>query len=102
MNILTINLALSTFVFWVAAKLYVLPKLKDYEPRTDIVAHSSTALHATPRLDVSRIGGDLSRNPTAVYTPGSLRRLVGGRAGDNCNSSSRHTGEKREIVGVAL
>jgi hypothetical protein len=34
MNILTINLALSTFVFWVAAKLYVLPKLKDYEPRT--------------------------------------------------------------------
>ena len=34
MNILTINLALSTLVFWVAAKLYVLPKLHDYEPRT--------------------------------------------------------------------
>jgi hypothetical protein len=33
-NILTINLALSTLVFWVAAKLYVLPKLHDYEPRT--------------------------------------------------------------------
>ena len=34
MNILTINLVLSTFVFWVAAKLYVLPKLQDYEART--------------------------------------------------------------------
>ena len=34
MNILTINLAFSTLVFWVAAKLYVLPKLHDFEPRT--------------------------------------------------------------------
>src|SRR5262245_39833364 len=34
MNILTVNLVLSTFVFWVAAKLYVLPKLQDYEART--------------------------------------------------------------------
>ena len=34
MNILTVNLAFSTFVFWVAAKLYVLPKLQDYEART--------------------------------------------------------------------
>jgi hypothetical protein len=34
MNILTINLAFSTLVFWVAAKFYVLPKLQDYEART--------------------------------------------------------------------
>jgi hypothetical protein len=34
MNILTINLAFSTLVFWVAARLYVLPKLQDYEART--------------------------------------------------------------------
>ena len=33
MNILTINLALSTLVFWIAAKLYVLPKLLHYEAR---------------------------------------------------------------------
>jgi hypothetical protein len=31
MNILTINLIFSTFVFWVAAKLYVLPKIQNYE-----------------------------------------------------------------------
>ena len=34
MNILTVNLAFSTLVFWVAARLYVLPKLQDYEPKT--------------------------------------------------------------------
>ena len=34
MNILTVNLVLSTFVFWLAAKLYVLPRLDDCGPRT--------------------------------------------------------------------
>src|SRR5262245_40621439 len=34
MNILTVNLIFSTVVFWVAAKLYVLPKLQNYEART--------------------------------------------------------------------
>ena len=34
MNILTINLLCSTFVFWVAARIYVLPKLPQLEPRT--------------------------------------------------------------------
>jgi len=32
-NILTANLVFSTFVFWVAARLYILPKLNEYEPR---------------------------------------------------------------------
>lgn len=34
MNILTVNLILSTFVFWVAAKLYIVPTLGSHEPRT--------------------------------------------------------------------
>src|SRR5262245_7930452 len=34
MNILTANLLFSTLVFWVAAKLYVLPRLHEWEPRT--------------------------------------------------------------------
>src|SRR5215470_17253755 len=34
MNILTVNLVLSTFVFWLVAKLYVLPRLDDCGPRT--------------------------------------------------------------------
>src|SRR5207302_5190150 len=32
MNILTVNLLFSTFVFWVAAKIYVFPKLSDLGP----------------------------------------------------------------------
>ena len=34
MNILTVNLLFSTLVFWIAAKLYLLPKLDALEPRT--------------------------------------------------------------------
>ena len=34
MNILTVNLLFSTFVFWAAARIYVLPKLAGLKPRT--------------------------------------------------------------------
>lgn len=34
MNILTINLILSTYVFWIVAKLYLLPKLHDISPQS--------------------------------------------------------------------
>lgn len=33
MNILTVNLVLSTFVFWVAARLYVVPNLAKWQPQ---------------------------------------------------------------------
>jgi hypothetical protein len=33
-NILTVNLLFSTLVFWVAARIYVLPKLDTLEPQT--------------------------------------------------------------------
>lgn len=34
MNILTVNLLSSTLVFWIAARLYLLPRLPNLEPRT--------------------------------------------------------------------
>jgi hypothetical protein len=34
MNILTVNLLFSTLVFWIAARIYVLPKLPELKPRT--------------------------------------------------------------------
>jgi hypothetical protein len=34
MNILTVNLLLSTLVFWVAARIYILPKLQVLRPQT--------------------------------------------------------------------
>src|SRR5262245_24159197 len=33
MNILTVNLLFSTVVFWVAAKIYLLPRLHDLQPQ---------------------------------------------------------------------
>ena len=34
MNVLTVNLIFSTLVFWIAAKLYVLPRLHELQART--------------------------------------------------------------------
>ena len=34
MNILTVNLLFSTLVFWTAARIYVLPRLHQLQPRT--------------------------------------------------------------------
>jgi len=34
MNILTVNLLFSTLVFWVAARIYVFPKLAVLKPQT--------------------------------------------------------------------
>ena len=33
MNILTVNLVLSTLIFWIAARLYLLPRLHELQPR---------------------------------------------------------------------
>ena len=37
MNILTVNLALSTFVFWVAARIYVVPRLGQWNENSILV-----------------------------------------------------------------
>lgn len=34
MNILSVNLLFSSFVFWLAAKIYILPKLHELRPQT--------------------------------------------------------------------
>ena len=34
MNILTVNLLFSTLVFWIAARIYVFPRLRELSPRT--------------------------------------------------------------------
>jgi hypothetical protein len=37
MSILTVNLLLSTLTFWIAARIYVLPKLRELKPRTIVL-----------------------------------------------------------------
>jgi hypothetical protein len=59
MNILTVNLLFSTLVFWVAAMLYLLPKLAELEPRTVLLP--ILLLHAFRHL------GLMFLSPGAVY-----------------------------------
>lgn len=59
MNILTVNLLMSTLVFWIAARLYVLPKLDTCEPRTVLLP--ILLLHATRHLGLMFLA------PGAVY-----------------------------------
>jgi hypothetical protein len=37
MNILTVNLLFSTLIFWIAAKVYLLPRLPDLAPRAVLI-----------------------------------------------------------------
>mgnify|MGYP003543900425 CR=1 FL=1 len=59
MNILTVNLLMSTLVFWIAAKLYVLPRLHECEPRTVLLP--ILLLHSTRHLGLMFLA------PGAVY-----------------------------------
>jgi hypothetical protein len=59
MNILTINLAFSTFVFWVAARIYLWPRLQALEPRTVLLP--ILLLHAFRHLGLMFLA------PGAIY-----------------------------------
>ena len=59
MNILTVNLLLSTFVFWIAARLYLLPRLHACEPRDVLLP--ILLLHALRHLGLMFLA------PGAVY-----------------------------------
>ena len=75
MNILTINLAFSTLVFWVAARLYVLPKLQDYEPRTILLP--ILLLHSLRHLGLMFLAsGATYPGIHPLCLPGSLRRPI--------------------------
>ena len=67
MNVLTINLVLSTFVFWVVAKLYVLPKLDELPSRTILLP--IFLLHAFRHL------GLMFLSPGATY-PGLAKEFA--------------------------
>jgi hypothetical protein len=74
MNILTINLLFNTLVFWVAARLYLLPRLPELRPQAVLLP--ILLLHSFRHLwiDVPRAGGNLFRDATAIRLPGGIRR----------------------------
>jgi len=59
MNILTVNLLFSTLVYWIAVRIYLLPKLPDLSPRAVLVP--ILLLHAMRHL------GLMFLSPGAVY-----------------------------------
>lgn len=60
MNVLTANLVLSTLVFWIAARLYLLPRLPDLDPKGVVLP--ILLLHAMRHL------GLMFLTPGAVYS----------------------------------
>jgi hypothetical protein len=59
MNVLTVNLLFSTFVFWIAARLYVLPRLNELSPRSVLLP--ILLLHALRHLGLMFLA------PGAIY-----------------------------------
>jgi hypothetical protein len=48
MSILTVNLLFSTFIFWIAARIYLLPRLQTLKPQTVLIP--ILLLHSTRHL----------------------------------------------------
>ena len=76
MNILTINLLLSTLVFWIAARLYIVPRLDEWAPKTVLLP--ILLLHATRHLGLMFLapGATYSGIPAQFTYPAALGDLL--------------------------
>jgi hypothetical protein len=75
-NILTANLVISTFVFWIAAKLYLLPRLGELQPRTVLLP--VLLLHAFRHLGLMFLapGATYPGIPTQFVYPAAFGDLL--------------------------
>ena len=76
MNILTVNLLFSTFVFWVAAEIYLLPKLPQLEPQAVLLP--ILLLHAFRHLGLMFLapGATYAEIPPQFAYPAAFGDLV--------------------------
>ena len=74
MYILTVNLLFSTFVFWVAARIYLLPRLHELKPKT-VLLPIAPFIPAS-RTDVPGAGRYLCRHPAAIRLSGDLLAAI--------------------------
>ncbi len=76
MNILTLNLLFSTLVFWIAAKIYLLPKLGELRPRSVLLP--ILLLHAFRHLGLMFLapGGTYPGIPQQFAYPAAFGDLV--------------------------
>ena len=76
MNILTVNLVLSTLVFWVAARIYVVPNLARWSPQAFLVP--ILLLHSLRHLGLMFLaaGGVSEGMPSQFAYPAALGDLL--------------------------
>jgi len=76
MNILTVNLVLSTLIFWIAAKLYLLPRITELEPRAILLP--ILLLHAMRHLGLMFLapGGVFPGIPAQFAYPAAFGDLL--------------------------
>jgi hypothetical protein len=76
MNILTVNLMLSTLIFWIAARIYVLPRLHELKPRTILLP--ILLLHSTRHLGLMFLapGATFPGIPPQFAYPAALGDLL--------------------------
>ena len=76
MNILTVNLLFSAFVFWIAARIYVFPKLDNLRPQTILLP--ILLLHSFRHLGLMFLapGGTYAGIPPQFAYPAALGDLL--------------------------
>jgi len=76
MNLLTVNLILSTFVFWVAARIYLLPRIEQFSPQA--VLTPILLLHSFRHLGLMFLapGGVYAGMPAHFAYPAALGDLL--------------------------
>jgi len=86
MNILTLNLLFSTLVFWIAARIYVFPRLQELKPRTTLLP--ILLLHSFRHLGLMFLapGATYSGIPAPFAYPAAFWRSSGGCPGNQRGS----------------
>lgn len=76
MNILTLNVALNTLIFWIAARLYLLPRLEQFRPRAVLLP--ILLLHAMRHLGLMFLapGATGPNIPLAFARPAAIGDLL--------------------------
>ena len=76
MNILTVNLLFSALVFWIAARIYVVPKLPEFAPRSVLLP--ILLLHGTRHLGLMFLapGGTYPGMPPQFAYPAAFGDLL--------------------------
>lgn len=76
MNILTVNLVCNTFLFWLAARLYLMPRLATRDPRTILIP--ILLLHTTRHLGLMFLapGATHAGLPAAFAYPAAYGDLL--------------------------